>query len=351
MPRWTSREAFTRLVKALAGTEAVRLLCRDVGSGIAPATWAAAMLVVAEHADTTTGELRASQEQIADRLGRSPRTVRRALAVSRRLGLALEVYRGRDLGLHERRALVEEYGKHPQRGIPSVWQLGFCPPARQARFSTPRPGRFCQYRGFDHLPPKGVSSPSTHLWNLLTRTAADAAREAEAAPPPPTRRRRRVGSALAIELLGSPHQRLIVGVSPGRLAGILAAYQQGGWRGDDLALVIIDEAKRRGWDLSSPAWAPLAALRTLLDVVDPIADPANAWSGELCQLCHRSPGRRRILPLGPVSVCPSCWENARHHHEPEPCQHPGCDHGYITVEHAHDGLHGTLTRCPSCASA
>ena len=350
MPRWTSRKAYNALVTALAGTEGLRVLCRDVGTGIAPSTWAAAMLVIAEHADTATGELRASQERIADRLGRSPRTVRRALAVARALGLAVEVYRGRDLGLHERRALVEEHGTHPQRGIPSVWQLGFCPPARRARFSTPRPGRFCSYNGFDHLPPKGASSHSTHLWKLLTTTAADAARETEAASPPPKPRRRRPGSALAIELLASPHQRFILGVSPGRLAGLLAPFQHGGWRGDDLALVLVDEARRRKWDITTPAWAPLAALRILLEHVDPVADPSNAWA-DLCELCYRSPGRRRTLPLGPVSVCPPCWENARHHHEPEPCQHPGCDHGWITLAEAQDGRHGLVRRCPSCGPA
>lgn len=344
LPRWTSRAGYVRAVSAIARTDALRALCRETGSGIAPTTWVAAMLVLAESADTATGELRASQEQLGDRLGRSPRTIRRALAVARALGLAVEVYRGRDLGLHERRALVQEHGRHPQRGIPSVWQLAVVPPRSRARFSTARPGRFCRVQGFDHLPPKGAVSQITNLWELLTTAGADAHRSAEAASPPPPHRRRRPGAALGIELLASPHQRIVAGVSPGRLAGLLAPFQRGGWHGDDLALVLVDEARRRRWDPTVPAYAPLAALKALLSCVDPIADPSTAWSGELCDVCHRSPGRRRHLPLGTMSVCPSCWEDARHP-EPAPCGH--CDHGWIALDVP--GVQLTMARCTACS--
>ena len=69
LPRWTSRTAFLRTVHALATTETLRVLCADVGSGISPATWVAAMTVLTELSDAS-GELRASEAQIADRLGR-----------------------------------------------------------------------------------------------------------------------------------------------------------------------------------------------------------------------------------------------------------------------------------------
>lgn len=345
LPRWTSRTAFLRTVHALATTETLRVLCADVGSGISPATWVAAMTVLTELSDAS-GELRASEAQIADRLGRDERTVRRARAVAARLGLLVEVYRGRQLGYEERMVLVKEHGRHPQRGIPSVWQLGMCSPARRARLSTPRAGRWCRYQGFDHLPPKGVARPITHLWDYLTTAAADAAREEEAASPPRSRRR---GSVLAIELLESEHQRFICGVSPGRLAGLLAPYHAGGWRGDDLALVVVDEARRLGWDPSTPARAPLAALKVILEGIDPVADPVDAWAGALCSVCWRQPGRRRHLPLGTQSVCPTCWEALRHSISDEgPCTHPGCDHGWIEVEPAAGGWHGRVARCPAC---
>lgn len=343
LPRWTSRRAFLRTVHALAGTETLRTLCAEVGSGIAPTTWVATMTVLVRLADEA-GELRASEAQIADVLGREVRTVRRARAVAAHLGLATEVYRGRNLSYEERMTLVREHGRHPQRGIPSVWQLGMCAPARRARLSTPTAGRWTRLRGFDHLPPKGAARSITHLWDLLTTAAADAAREAEAAPPPQRRRR---GSALGIELLD--HQRFIVGVSPGRLAGLLAPWEAGGWRGSDLAVLVIDEARRLGWDPSRPARAPLAALKVILEGIDPVADPTTAWAGELCTVCYLRPGRVRHLPLGDHSVCPTCWEHIRHpHDETETCTHPGCDHGWIEVEPAQDGWHRLLAKCPAC---
>ena len=96
LPRWTSRTAFLRTVHALATTETLRVLCADVGSGISPATWVAAMTVLTELSDAS-GELRASEAQIADRLGRDERTVRRARSFAARLGLRGEGYRGRQL--------------------------------------------------------------------------------------------------------------------------------------------------------------------------------------------------------------------------------------------------------------
>ena len=72
--------------------------------------------------------------------------------------------------------------------------------------------------------------------------------------------------------------------------------------------------------------------------IDPVADPVDAWAGALCSVCWRQPGRRRHLPLGTQSVCPTCWEALRHSISDEgPCTHPGCDHGWIEVEPAAGG--------------
>lgn len=351
LPRWTARSAWLRTVRSVARTEAFARQCKDkhVGNGIAVATCLAALEVMAETADTETGELRASMDALGDRLGRSAKTIQRAKRVASTLGLLLEVYAARDLSGSERRTLVNEHGRHPQRGIPNVWQLAMIPPATRVRFSTAAPGRFIRLKTFVHLPPKGVRSPLTHLWELVTTAAADAARESEAAPPPLRPRGRRPGSALGIELLQSPHQRLIAGVTPGRLAGLLAPYQYGGWRGDDLALVLTEEARSRGWDTTRPARAPLAALKALLTRVDPIADPTTAWAPEPCEHCHHSPGRlREDLPLGPASVCTPCWITLSRPTEPV-CTNPECDRGYISVTQPGHIGQTTITRCPSCA--
>lgn len=350
LPRWTARSAWLRTARALAGTEAFARLCRDkrVGEGISPNTCATAFEVMAELADTATGELRASMRALGARLGRGEKTIQRARRVATSLGLLLEVYGARELGKAERDVLVGEHGRHPQRGITNVWQLAFIPPRVRERFSTATPGQFIRIKCFGRLPPKGVSLPISHLWNLVTTVAADATKT-EAAPPPRRQGGRRPGSALAIELLNSPHQRFITGTSPGRLAGLLAPYQRGGWRGDDLALVLLDEARSRGWDTTRPARAPLAALKALLERIETIADPTTAWAPVPCEHCHHSPGRIRDLPLRTVSICTPCWIVLSRSPETR-CSNPDCDRGYITTTPTVDVAQATITRCRECCA-
>lgn len=351
LPRWTARESWLRTTRAVAETEAFALLCKKkgVGDGIAVKTCLAALEVMAEAANTETGELRAAMKVLGARVGRSTRMIQRAKAVGAALGLLLEVYAARELSGSERRALVDEHGQHPQRGITNVWQLAMIPPKIRARFSTASAGRFIQVKRFVHLPPKGVSLSISNLWKIVTTAAAGAARKAEAASPPRRRRGRRPGAALAIELLQSPHQRLIAAVSPGRLAGLLAPYQAGGWRGDDLAQVLTSEAHSRRWDAGTRAHAPLAALKTLLERIDPIADPATAWAPTPCERCHHSPGRIRDLPLGPASICTACWLTLLDDGPPV-CDDPACDRGYRTLDpNAHGQV--TIVPCSSCSTS
>lgn len=351
LPRWTARETWLRTVRAVATTETFALLCKakTVGNGIATATCLAALEVMADAANTETGELRASMDVLGDRLGRNAKAIQRAKRVAVALGLLLEVYAARELSGSERRSLVDEHGRHPQRGITNIWQLAMIPPKIRARFSPGGAGRFIQVKRFVHLPPKGVGLSLTHLWKLVTTAAAGAARKAEAASPPRRPRGRRPGAALAIELLQSPHQRLIAGVSPGRLAGLLADYQAGGWRGDDLAQVLTSEAHSRRWDAGTRAHAPLAALKTLLERIDPIADPATAWAPTPCERCHHSPGRIRDLPLGPASICTACWL-ALLDDGPPVCTDPACDRGYLTLDpNAHGQV--TIVPCRSCSTS
>lgn len=349
LPRWTARESWLRTVRAVAETETFALLCKakTVGNGVAVATCLAALELMAEAADTQTGEMRASMDVLGDRLGRNAKAIQRAKRVAVALGLLLEVYAARDLSGSERRSLVDEHGRHRQRGITNVWQLAMIPPKIRARFSPGGAGRFIQVKRFVHLPPKGVGLPISHLWKVVTTAAADATRKAEAASPPRRQRARRPGAALAIELLKSPHQRLIAGVSPGRLAGLLAPYQAGGWRGDDLAQVLTREAHTRRWDTTTGAHAPLAALKKLLERIDPIADPTTAWAPTPCEHCHHSPGRIRDLPLGRASICTACWL-ALIDGGPAVCANPACDRGYITLGAANNDGQVTITRCPAC---
>lgn len=351
LPRWTARESWLRTTRAVAETESFALLCKKkgVGDGIAVKTCLAALEVMAEAANTETGELRAAMKVLGARVGRSTRMIQRAKAVGAALGLLLEVYAARELSGSERRSLVDEHGRHPQRGITNVWQLAMIPPKIRARFSPASAGRFIQVKRFVHLPPKGVSLSISNLWKIVTTAAAGAARKAEAASPPRGPRGRRPGAALAIELLHSPHQRLIAAVSPGRLAGLLAPYQTGGWRGDDLAQVLTSEAHSRRWDAGARAHAPLAALKTLLERIDPIADPATAWAPTPCERCHHSPGRIRDLPLGPASICTACWLTLLDDGPPV-CDDPACDRGYLTLD---PNGHGqvTIVPCSSCSTS
>ncbi|RQN02028.1 hypothetical protein EHW97_14835 [Aeromicrobium camelliae] len=225
-------------------------------------------------ADVATGRnLRTSQTVAAARVGRSERTIRRARAVSVRLGVLVELYRGRELSGEERLALYDEKPGHGQRGYPNVYAVTVCPTRQRRRITIPRPGRYArvlsQSQGFGHLPPLGGVSLESNVIEIFPLADADASREAESAPPTLKRRRRRPGIGLAYRTLNEPAiAGLLRDVRPGAAAAMFAAHDRGGWTGAALANALRDEADRRHIAPWTNVHSPYGLLKMLLTSVD-----------------------------------------------------------------------------------
>lgn len=336
------------------------------------------MTAAALSADTTTGMCWATQETIAATVNRRSKVVQRAFTVARALGMALEVYRGRELGREERLQLHRDSAGagHPQRGIPSGWQLAVIPPATARRFSTPHPGRFTCWTRFDHLPLWGQFSTTSHLGH--THLCALAGTTEPASRAQPERRRRRVDPAawsMAAELV----RRLpwLAGERTGRLAPCLHRFATAttAWTAVDVIGALSDQATRTGrnfaaLDTATIRTRPVVLLAGLLRTLDEIADyPGPAFAPEPppsaglpvlvdhdpahdqvltdqpCQRCGARRGRRRDLPIPPI-VCDSCWHTFTQQdlleQTTQTCGHPDCDTGWRTT------TGGQAYPCPQC---
>ena len=377
LPGWSCRRTYGALIRSVARSPECVALCKK--HQIAVTTWAAAMTAAAIEADTSTGMCWAAYETIGAMINRRRKVVQRAFTVARALGLALEVYRGRELGREERLQLHRDSAGagHPQRGIPSGWQLAAIPPATAARFSTPHPGRFCMWSTFDHLPLWGSFSPTSHvaITYLCTLTGTT-----EAATRPQPRRRPNRSDPRARALAAGMVRRVswLAGERPDRLAPCLSRFATAAtpWSAPDVVGMLENQAARAGRrfaeldraEISRP-WALLAAM---LRTIDPISDyPGPAFLAHphpiaglpvlidyhapqdllnaSCEICRQRRGRDRGLAWTPI-VCDTCWTDAQdhvsvdeiHHAQQQPCGHPDCDRaGTRTVPS------GTLP-CPDC---
>jgi len=322
------------VIRALAAQAYVVELCRQ--AQIAVDTWMAIALNDAIDADTDTGRnLRTSQSVAAARVNRSERTVRRARAISVRLGIMVELYRGRELSKDERLALVADSPGHRQRGIPNVYAMTVCGPRQRARITIPRPGAFAQvvphFDGFGHLPPGGGLGLLTHLLDLLPLTAATASEEAEPPPAARHRRKRRPGAALAFDMLGQPGLAILLdGIQPGTLAGQLAPYAAGGWHGYALAAALLDQAEQAGIITWEPARSPWALVKVLLRRIDPVAAIHLGIGTGWTDLDEAAPGS--ITTQG----------------RPDPCGGPDCD-GFGWINGVDERGYAYARPCPQCS--
>lgn len=316
VPAWSSRKHMVVLVRGLAKQPYLIALCRK--EQIAVTTWVAVVLNDIVDADSTGRGMRTSQVVAASRVQRSARTVRRARHVAVKLGLAVEVYRGRELTHSERLDLIKDQPGHQQRGLPNTYFMTVCPPRQRAQISTPRPGQFAQVIRFGHLPPVGGLGFPPHLLEQLSITAAGASEDAEPPPAAHPRRRSRPGQALAHEILAHPGMILLHAVPAGTLSPQLGAHHAGGWHGLALADALLTEATRRGIPTWAPAQSPWGLLKTLLASIDPIAevyrgDTAGTSVVETPQACGIAPcdGHGWVNHPGSVSKCPHCPPGVR----------------------------------------
>lgn len=119
-PTWASREHWLTVALPAAIHRGRDVLRRH---HIAPVTLARILAIHARHADDDTGRaVTVAVEHVAAEAGCSDRTVQRARACARDLGIAVEIFRGRHLTLDERLEAWE--AGSAQRGYASVYALG-----------------------------------------------------------------------------------------------------------------------------------------------------------------------------------------------------------------------------------
>lgn len=318
-----------RVVRALSRQPYVARLCR--AEGIAVDTWYAITVNDVLDADSNGRGMRTSKVVAAARVGRQEKAVQRARSISVRLGILVELYRGRELSGDERRRLVREHPGHKQRGIPSVYAVAVLTARHRARVSVPEPGKFAQVfphtDRFVHLPVGSRFSLIRHLFEVLPLAAADAARAEDSIGKGRSRRRRRSGSTLAADVLAQQALSILFeGIRPGHIAAQLAPYEAGGWRGHDLAAALLVEATRLGVSRWERARSPFGLLKTLLAGI--------VHSPTIHATLTGSVGANAAHTTSPAA-------------RPHPCGGTHCDgHGWINSTTT-NGY--TLTRpCPDC---
>ncbi len=267
VPASPGRASMLRIIHALASQPYVAQLCR--AEGIAVDTWYAIAVNDALDADSNGRGLRTSQTVAAARVGRSERTVRRARSISVRIGILVELYRGRELTRAERLALIEAAPGHQQRGIPNLYAVTVLTARHRAAVAIPVPGEFAQVlphiECFGHLPVGSRFSPVRHLLKVLPLAAATASEAEETTMETGRRRRRRPGAGLAGDLLAqSTLSILFDGIRPGQIAAQLAPYESAGWKPAALAAALTDEAARIGVSRWERARSPFGLLKALL---------------------------------------------------------------------------------------
>ncbi|MGO2519961.1 MAG: hypothetical protein ACTH8F_07560 [Microbacterium sp.] len=328
VPVSPGRKIMLRIIHALASQPYVAQLCHD--QGIAVDTWYAIAVNDALDADSNGRGLRTSQTVAAARVNRSERTVRRARAISVRIGILVELYRGRELTRSERLELVQATPGHRQRGIPNVYAVTVLTARHRASVAVPNAGDFAQILpqldSFGHLPVGSRFFPVTHLLNVLRSTVATTTK-AKKTSTTGKQQRRRPGTGLAIDVLAqSVLSILFDGIRPGQIAAQLAPYEAAGWQAHSLAPAILAAAAKIGIGRWERARSPFGLLKTLLLSVMHSPEDHDALTG----------------------VGSDQWD---HRHQattrPHPCGAAACD-GYGWINSVSDAGY-TLTRpCPDC---
>ncbi len=314
VPVSPGRKAMLRIVRALSRQPYVARLCR--AEGIAVDTWYAITVNDVLDADSNGRGMRTSKVVAATRVGRQEKAVQRARSISVRLGILVELYRGRELSGDERRRLIREHPGHKQRGIPSVYAVAVITSRHRARVAVPEPGKFAQVlpqtESFVHLPVGTRFSPIRHLFEVLPLAAAHAARADESMGKSRSRRRRRPGGGLAVNVLAqSTLSILFEGIRPGQIAAQLAPYEAGGWHGHDLAAALLVEAARIGVSRWERARSPFGLLKTLLaGVVHSPAIHAALTGGGHDNGAHTTGAAARTQPCGGSQCDGYGWINS-----------------------------------------
>jgi hypothetical protein len=280
-PAWRSRTHWLDVVLPAAISHGRVVLRRH---RIAPDTFARVMTAHAAHADDDTGRGAVPTVEHIQELARcSERTVQRARAAARELGLAVEVFRGRHLTLDERIAAYDAGQTH--RGWTSVYALG-SPLWLAHRLRLPLAEGYPQLNahvvhgvGERGTPPVG-NPPQPFPPRISSGSSAETAEERasraaltrgvgrQGGRPRCQPRWNPAGLALAAEL-----QRvmpMLAGIHPGRLAPALTRFATAPtpWTGPQVAAAVHRMLAGRGWVLRAVQVQPAAYLARLLRDLD-----------------------------------------------------------------------------------
>ena len=259
-PAWRSRTHWLDVVLP-AAIEHGRVVLRR--HRIAPDTFARVMTAHAAHADDHTGRGAVpTVEHVQDLARCSERTVQRARAAARELGVGVEVFRGRHLTLDERIGAYDAGQTH--RGWASVYALG-CPLWLAHRLRLPLAEGYPQLNapvvhgiGERGTPPVGNPSRSTgreisrgssapRADERATRAASTSGGGSRRCPPRFNPR----GLALAEQV----RRRVswVAGVHPGRLAPALTRFATAPvpWTAQELVAAVDRMLAGRGWSVTA----------------------------------------------------------------------------------------------------
>lgn len=311
VPAWWSRSHWVD-VQVAAAVAARRRVCLE--AQVAPATVIAVARAHACYADRATGRgCRPTNERLAADTGLHLRTVQRAREVLKRLGLVVELVRGRS---HLSRA--ERL---------SAWRRGSSHRALAAEFAltAPRP------RGSPFM----IATPPSEARGALVShqsggfsTGRTDHRSRPAAGRPPNKRRpppRRPPDARHVRLVAGVQARLPwLSRTPARRLTSLHRFALAGWTPRDVQLACDQLLTARGWSLPDRIDQPAAYLAALLRDADPAARPsdalaaawiqerqrrAEAWArlrGERPECPHGDPGGHQPHPVTGRLTCPLC---------------------------------------------
>lgn len=345
-PAWSSRAHWLEVVLPAAVEHGRDVLRRH---HIAPATFVTVMAAHAQHGNDDTGrDCHPDIEHLQTVARCSERTVQRARAAARELGIAREIVRGRHLRLHER--LQAHQAGSTQRGWASVYALG-CPLWLAHRLGLPLAAAYPQPNRPSVGPDVGRGTPpigksprdQRSLGRYVSSPRRAERRAARAAPTGPAGRRRTgatgpgrfnaAGWKLAVAL--QRRIRALATVHPGRLAPALTRFASASepWTAAQVHAALDRVLATRGWSWPTRPRHPAGYLARLLreiDHIDQLTTSPTSTAGPV----HRAGGIAELEQLH-AARCAEADELAGRNL---------CPHGAAGA----DPEHGRSARCAFC---
>lgn len=257
LPAWWGREHWIT-IEVRQEVNARRELARE--EHVDPDTAVRYARALARWADNATGRhCRPTNERLAAAAEISVRQCQRARRLLKRLGLVVEVTRGRSFMTRAERLTAWRRGSQHRRIAAEFALTSLRHPQARRR------------HGERVIPPRVTEGKQGISPNLRFFTSTDRKDERRCAPRPPPKARARPALARhrAARLIAGVQNRLswLSGVSPRRLTS-LHRFAREGWTPRDVHLALDEVLRARGWTVPDQLAHPAAYLAALLRDVD-----------------------------------------------------------------------------------